>query len=144
MLFRSHPALNRKRSGVVVALIVRDVLTKYDVTRNAGYFRPVTETQTFRRDMGEVILPRHALRMDSRHAADVAVPREWWQTILCTHEVRLLEGPLLDLVGLNYGRRYGRARDWRQRGDQASDGLRLPLLAEREVAKGENKCGKWE
>ena len=99
MLLGSHPSLDCKCTWIFVTLIIRDVFAHYFIGENAGRARSVPQAQTVGRDVCKEILPGHVLRVSSGHATSIRIPLKWWQAILDSNLVRLLESATLNRAG---------------------------------------------
>lgn len=96
MLFGQHPALDRKRSRIFVALIIGDVLGNDRKGQDAGQARSIAKAFSVRCGVGEETPARHAFGVIAGHAANVGVPFQGREAVLGADEVGLFEGATLD------------------------------------------------
>jgi len=104
MTWWKRPALNSKTSGIIEALIIRDVLSD-DVITQAGNARSIFQTQAFRSLVREETKHWHVAWMRSRQQTKLRIPCEGREPVLLTELVSHFKGPAF---------RVGSIGDWRR------------------------------
>jgi len=76
-----QPALDRKRTRISEAFVIRDIFAKHSEVKNSQCAPAIFRLKAFRSFMREVSTLGHIFGMHSRHAAKERIPGKRLQTV---------------------------------------------------------------